>query len=130
MHIFFSFLNIPVPNAAQTAEAAAVGQVSSKASFDCAKAATLVEQTICTDPVLGRLDSALSENYKFMLASDIGDGARSELKATQKRWIVERNSCTDSQCLTEAYRKRVDAVCEYPVLSGVHPICVSADSIK
>jgi uncharacterized protein len=80
--------------------------------------------------MLGKLDGALSENYKYMLASDIGDGARSDLKATQKKWLAERNKCTDNQCLANTYRKRIDEVCEYPVISGVHPICTSSDEIK
>ena len=53
-------------------------------SFDCAKASTFSEKSICSDPLLGNLDGALSENYKYMLASDIGDGARADLKETQK----------------------------------------------
>lgn len=99
-------------------------------SFDCTKASTFSEKAICNDPLLGKLDGALSENYKYMLASDIGDGARNDLKTTQKKWLVERNKCTDNQCLANTYRKRIDEVCEYPVISGVHPICTSSDEIK
>lgn len=99
-------------------------------SFDCAKASTVAEKTICADPLLGKFDGALSENYKYMLASDIGDGARNDLKATQKKWLAERNKCTDSQCLATSYRKRIDEVCEYPVVSGVHPVCTASNDIK
>ena len=99
-------------------------------SFDCAKASTFSEKAICSDPLLGKLDGALSENYKYMLASDIGDGARADLKESQKKWLIERNRCANNQCLSDAYRKRIDEVCEYPVISGVHPICTSSDEIK
>ena len=99
-------------------------------SFDCAKASTFVEKAICTDPLLGKLDDALSENYKYMLASNIGDGARKDLRATQKKWLSDRNKCTNNKCLTDAYRKRVDEICDYPVISGVHPICTYSDDIK
>ncbi len=99
-------------------------------SFDCGKASTFSEKEICTDTLLGKLDGALAENYKYMLASDIGDGARNDLKATQKKWLGERNKCADNQCLANAYRKRIDEVCEYPVISGVHPACTSSDEIK
>lgn len=99
-------------------------------SFDCGKASTFSEKAICTDTLLGKLDGALAENYKYMLASDIGDGARNDLKATQKKWLSERNKCADNQCLASAYRKRIDEVCEYPVISGVHPVCTSSDEIK
>jgi uncharacterized protein YecT (DUF1311 family) len=128
---------VPVvePNLAPaTAPIADKSQASQQAtltpSFDCTKASTFSEKAICNDPMLGKLDGALSENYKYMLASDIGDGARSDLKATQKKWLAERNKCTDNQCLANTYRKRIDEVCEYPVISGVHPICTSSDEIK
>lgn len=99
-------------------------------SFDCTKASTFSEKAICADTLLGQLDGALSQNYKYMLASDIGDGARTDLKATQKKWLAERNKCSGNQCLHSSYRKRMDEICEYPVISGAHPICTISDSIK
>lgn len=126
---------IPAPNPAPTpAPVAEKAQSSPQAtwspSFDCAKASTFSEKTICTDTLLGKLDGALAENYKYMLASDIGDGARNDLKATQRKWLAERNKCADNQCLADAYRKRINEVCEYPVISGVHPVCANSDEIK
>lgn len=99
-------------------------------SFDCSKASTFPEKAVCTDSLLGKLDGALSENYKYMLASDIGDGARNDLKATQRQWLADRNKCTDNQCLENSYRNRMDEVCDYPVITGIHPICVSSDEIQ
>lgn len=122
----------PTPAAAPITEASppVAVQQSFGPSFDCAKASTPSERAICSEPVLGKLDGALAENYKFMLASDIGDGAKSDLKATQKSWLIERNKCPDNQCLEATYRKRLEAVCEYPVLSGMHPICTSSADVK
>lgn len=120
----------PAPTVVLTAEQPQVPQKHWAPSFDCTKASTPIERAICSDPLLGQLDGALSENYKYMLASDIGDGARNDLRATQKKWIAERNKCTSNQCVADAYRKRIDEVCEYPVISGVHPICASSDEIK
>lgn len=125
---------IPVAEAPSAASSRGESNVEPKKtwkpSFDCAKASTFSEKAICSDPLLGKLDGALSENYKYMLASDIGEGARTDLKDTQKKWLSERNKCTSNQCLADAYRKRIDEVCEYPVISGVHPVCVSSDEIK
>ena len=121
---------VTAPMPAPVAEKAQPSQKSWSPSFDCGKASTFSENAICTDTLLGKLDGALAENYKYMLASDIGDGARSDLKATQKKWLAERNNCADNQCLANAYRKRIDEVCEYPVISGVHPVCTSSDEIK
>lgn len=110
--------------------AALFGVAAHAASFDCKKAATFVEKEVCTVPTLGRLDDALAENYRYMLAADIGDGARRQLRADQRVWIAERNKCATGECVEKAYRARVDAVCDAPVLSGVHPMCTSSGEIK
>lgn len=100
-----------------------------KPSFDCAKAATAVEKIICSDALIGKLDGALASNYKTMIAANIGDGALTELKSKQKEWMASRNNCADNQCLINAYKARIDEVCEYPVLSGIHPECLMSDDI-
>lgn len=99
-------------------------------SFDCSKASTFAERAICTDSLLGKLDGALSYNYKSMLASNIDEVASSHLKTTQKEWLVERNNCTSNECLVETYRKRVDDVCEQTVISGVIGSCLDSIDIK
>lgn len=106
----------------------AASSVANAASFDCKKAATYVEKEICSDALLGKLDDALSENYNAMLATDLGDGGK-ELKKTQRAWLVGRNKCTTNKCLIEAYRSRVDEVCDAPVVSGMHAICTQASDI-
>jgi len=96
-------------------------------SFDCNKATTFVEKEICSDSLLGKLDDALSENYKSMLSSNFGGSIKS-LKAEQLKWLSIRNQCKNNKCLIDMYRKRVDETCDYGVISGVHPACTfSAD---
>lgn len=99
-------------------------------SFDCAKASTSVERAICANSQLSRLDAALSNNVKNLIASDIGDGARADLRQSQRGWLEERNKCTTTECIKVAYEARMDAVCDIPVLSGVHPPCTSSDEVK
>lgn len=99
------------------------------ASFDCSKAATWVEKSICADPLLGKLDAALAKNYQAMLAADGGD-SRKALKKEQLRWLARRNQCTSIACLSAVYRQRVDETCDYAVVSGVHPECAMADDIR
>ena len=106
-----------------------LASVAHAASFDCAKASTPIEKTICGDTLLGQLDDALGENYKSMSHSNIGDGAINDLKTSQRSWMKERNKCADKKCLEESYRKRIDAVCDYPVIKGSHPSCIDSDSI-
>lgn len=105
-------------------------QLGHATSFDCAKAASFVEKAICSSVTLSKLDDALSENYQSMRTANIGDGASKDLQATQKKWLAERNRCTDEKCVARAYRRRIDEICEYPVLSGVHPGCISADDVR
>lgn len=100
------------------------------ASFDCEKASTEVERMICADPLLGALDVLLSANYRTMRASNIGDGARDHLQGTQRTWLTERNLCSDRDCLVVSYRSRIEAICDYPVISGVHPGCLSSDELE
>jgi uncharacterized protein len=109
---------------------AAFTQSTNAASFDCNKAASFSEKAVCSNELLSKLDDALSRNFKFMSASDIGRGALKDLKNTQKKWLAEREKCKDEYCLVETYRKRVDEICDYPVISGVHPICESSEEIK
>lgn len=103
---------------------------ASAASFDCGKAATFVEKAICSNPALGALDEALSANYRRMLAADIGKGARHDLRASQRVWIADRNRCATVRCIEAMYRERLDAVCEYPVITGTHPICTASHEIE
>lgn len=102
----------------------------SRPSFDCTRASSAAETMICGNPLLAKLDAALAANYRVMDAADIGKGARDDLRKTQTAWLSDRNRCADTECLAELYRRRIDEVCEYPVLSGIHPICVDANDVK
>ena len=101
-----------------------------KASFDCRKAASFAEKSVCASAVLGRLDEVLAENYRVMTSADIGDGARTSLRRTQRAWLAGRDGCGDDNCLEASYRGRIDEICETPVLSGVYPACTSSDEIE
>ena len=85
--------------------------VTHAASFDCAKASTLVEKTICSDTKLSELDSRLMQSYKKALAT-IPDA--SGLKAAQRAWLTGvRNKCADAECLSRAYTDRLNALTTY-----------------
>lgn len=75
------------------------------ATFDCRKAGTAVEKTICADPALSRLDDRLGAAYKAALN---GGGDRSVLVASQRRWIAEtRDRCADAACLARSYEASI-----------------------
>ncbi len=99
------------------------GNVSA-ASFNCNKAATLVENEICSNTTLSKLDDALKQNYDGALATNIGAEAMQHLKKTQRQWLKERDACKTAACIEQKYRQRIDALCDYPAISGVNWGCV------
>lgn len=79
------------------------------ASFDCAKATTPIEKTICADPALGTLDGRLATVYaeakKNVDPKYIG----------QAKWLRdERSTCATrkdpASCLTYEYNERIHAL--------------------
>jgi uncharacterized protein len=96
-------------------------------AIECAHAGNFAEKAICSDPVLTRLDTALNQNYRWMLNADIGNGARNALKHSQRTWVIQRNRCLDRECLVTLYKQRIEDICDYPVIGGVHPVCEEPD---
>lgn len=75
------------------------------ASFDCAKASTLVEKAICSDAELSKLDDLLALTYKKALAAQSDGG---ELNLQQRTWLKNvRNQCGDVACIRQAYTGRI-----------------------
>ncbi len=72
------------------------------ASFDCTHATTNVEKMICADKELSQFDEKLNRVYtSFYLLTK-------EIKTDQRAWIKKRNTCQDTNCIKEAYTKRVE----------------------
>jgi len=79
-------------------------------SFDCSKATTPIEKSICRDAELAGLDRALMEVYKSALKKDGED-----VKVRQRAWMQERNKkCIDKsnteiiKILKEIYISRIN----------------------
>ena len=74
-----------------------------KPSFNCAKAGTPTEKTICSDAELAKLDATMAEDYKCLLGID-GD---EQWKISQKEFIKKRDKCGDKvECIKAAYKNR------------------------
>lgn len=80
------------------------------ASFDCAKASSLVEKAICGESRLSELDEQLAYSYKGTAAA-VTDINR--LKAGQLAWLKSRNQCRDNSCLVNAYQRRIGELDRY-----------------
>ncbi len=78
------------------------------ASFDCAKAKTADEKTICRNPSLSDADVKMATMFQ-MNTRLVMMGARGNMQDRQREWLVERNACKGSfKCLTAAYAKRLN----------------------
>lgn len=76
------------------------------ASFDCAKAATAVEKTICGDAELSKLDEDLAGAYTDALDRAAEPDA---VKTVQRTWLRNtRDACADAACLKAAYQARIE----------------------
>lgn len=89
---------------------------SHAASFDCTKASTLVEKTICKEPQLSDLDDLLMQSYKIAMANTKDADT---LKSQQKAWLTNvRNKCLDSVCLMRVYNERLTVLNSISALSA------------
>ena len=60
------------------------------ASFDCAKAGTLVEKTLCGNADLGKLDERVAQTHQQPLVS-VGSPWDDRVKKSQLEWLKARN---------------------------------------
>jgi len=79
-------------------------------SIDCAKSRTHVENLICENQLLSRLDTELGIAYKFVI-NDAPPIRKADSIAGQKHWISNvRDKCADEDCLINAYSARIHAL--------------------
>lgn len=74
------------------------------ASFDCGKAATRVEKTICSNTDLSRADERLAQVYGECLKKALN---RPKVVEDQKNWLQVRNRGNDVASLRDMYRDRI-----------------------
>lgn len=85
------------------------------ASFDCAKAATAQEKTICASPALSAADDQMAAAYKAWIAAAPPAWAAG-IRENQIAWLRTRNTgcpAADANnpiatCLSNAYKNRID----------------------
>lgn len=86
-------------------------------SFDCRKAGTASEITICSSAHLAELDRALASLYSSAKAR-LSSGDRQALLTSQRSWLAMRDTCeADTICLENAMETRL-AVLGNVVSSG------------
>jgi len=106
--VLLSALIAAVPATAQTVP-----------SFDCRKAASATEKTVCTDSNLARLDRQLGTLWRSMIRAYFDEQQIAQMKLDQTHWMTVRNACAaDVECIGQAYRDRLNRLAgadhEYP----------------
>jgi uncharacterized protein YecT (DUF1311 family) len=76
-------------------------------SFDCSKASHIIENMICDDDELSKLDLNLNSLYQKAKASTVDPDS---LRAAQISWIRTMRQCSDKGCLQQGYRARIAAL--------------------
>lgn len=85
----------------------ASGVAAQGPSFDCAKASTPVERSICASDRLSRLDREMASVYAA-LRSQLGSVGRQRLLDAQRTWLAYRDTCGDDEaCLVERMSDRI-----------------------
>ncbi len=102
------------------------------ASFDCSKAAIKIEQSICSNNQLSRLDDDLSESFS-KLKNKLEKSEFQILLREQRKWIKQRNKlCQNSsimdRCLISAYENRLNTLDIFsknilPSLTDLEAVC-------
>jgi uncharacterized protein YecT (DUF1311 family) len=87
-------------------------------SFDCGRATSLAERTICGVAELARADSDLATLYARRRQATRGTPAQDGLRLAQRSWIARRARCADEadmrSCLLRVYAERTAALMEAP----------------
>ncbi|GAB5388006.1 MAG: hypothetical protein Alpg2KO_09740 [Alphaproteobacteria bacterium] len=83
-----------------------------KPSFDCAKAGTVVERTLCSNFELAALDSTLAARYSHVRKH--AEYTKDDIRNAQRAWVVDRNKCNSvtgtedrHACIGSAYITRL-----------------------
>lgn len=84
--------------------------------FSCGLASGKVEQTLCADAELAKLDQAMSRVYADRLKLEVDPKT---LRDSQRAWIsTERESCgMDRACLEKVYKSRIETLRTSPLVS-------------
>jgi uncharacterized protein YecT (DUF1311 family) len=85
------------------------GPATANPSFDCAKATSAAEKTVCEVPDLQWSDRQLARFYQMAL-KDSGYG-RMGVMQSQRAFLVRRDACgTNIECLDNAYKAQFKAL--------------------
>jgi len=97
------------------------------ASFDCKKASTRIEKTICADSELSQADERLAAVFAGATAESLSPQV---LRTDQAEWLRDRDKETDARKLRDIYRLRIAALVEVTAKWHIARQDVPADRAK
>lgn len=97
----------PAAQAAPTPQAAVPPMQGVVPSFDCAKAEKNAEKLVCGDAGLAALDREAARLYALAADALNATPGFEQLLDTQRKWLGQRNTCFDRDCVAELYVSRV-----------------------
>jgi len=81
---------------------------ASAASFNCHKAKTDTEKTICGKAMLNVLDQRMDTTYRKLLKIVGNSGQRDSIRGDQLYWLNLRDACgADAPCLRDTLQARI-----------------------
>lgn len=107
-------------------QATNAADLSSISTINCYAPKNAIAKSLCLDSNFVDLDKKMKSNYLAMISSDIGDAAKNDLKINQEKWKGKLNKCATKKCIKLEYEKRINEICDYPVITGIYPVCESA----
>lgn len=90
-------------------------------SFDCSRATSEIDKTICGDPKLAEADATMARLYSAAGVSAFGSGPSNQLEA-QRKWLKDRANC---RVVDRVYKSRSDCLTGY-YLNRNHALAVAA----
>ncbi|HCE5821763.1 TPA: DUF1311 domain-containing protein [Pseudomonas aeruginosa] len=105
-----------------TLTAAGLGSAQAT-SFDCAKAKTFAEATICSSEPLQRLDEDLNSEYVKTLGR-VTEMTKGQVRQAQREWLKRRDSCQTPSCVSVAMTDQIRALALWgtePNVTGISP---------
>jgi uncharacterized protein len=89
-----------------------------KAGFECSRAKTQVEKTVCASSLLSMLDTRMNE-YVSLIRVNLREEEDTKFRTLQREWLSKRNRCNGSEiesCIEKMYLTRLREIKKSPQL--------------
>jgi uncharacterized protein len=82
-------------------------------ALDCDNPEIFVEKNICSNPKLSKMETDLQQELSTAL--EVSKVPEKLLNITQQAWQANRNTCKETACIEESYKRRIAEIKHYNV---------------